>query len=160
MRLRLHRALTHDKAAVGGASSITPVPSCRLVPRPPRLAFALALLAVLAQLWMLQISTTHLAQRVGLQAFWGDICTVHNSPYTAVDLSDPSAGGQSNKALPGGASCPVCSTAAASFAPFAAPAPLPTLPVQTLARRGSADHPAPALRHAGLRPPAQAPPVV
>ena len=128
------------------------------LPRPHRLAFALALLAVLAQFWMAQLSTTHLAQRVGLQAFWGEICTVHNSPYTAVDAPDSSGDGQRSNTPPNAASCPVCSAAAASFVPPAAPAPLPTLPVQALQRQGSADYPAPALRHAGLRPPAQAPP--
>ena len=129
------------------------------LPRPHRLAFALALLAVLAQLWIAQLSTTHLAQRVGLEAFWGEICTVHNSPYTAAGPADPSGDGQRSDTLPNAASCPVCSAAVASFVPLAAPAPLPALPVQPLQRHGSADHPATAARHAGLRPPAQAPPV-
>lgn len=129
------------------------------LPHPHRLAFALALLAVLVQLWMTQISTTHLAQRVGLQAFWGEICTVHNSPYTAADPSDLSGDDQRHDALPKTDSCPVCSAAAASFVPLAAPAPLQALPMQALQYQGSAEYRAPALRHAGLRPPAQAPPV-
>ena len=128
------------------------------LPRPHRLAFALALLAVLAQLWLTQISTTHLAQRVGLQAFWGEICTVQNSPYTAADASDPFQDGQGSDATTHAASCPVCSAVAASFTLPAAPVALPAVPVQAVQRQGSADHLAPALRHAGLRPPAQAPP--
>ena len=107
---------------------------------------------------MAQLSTTHLAQRLGLQAFWGEICIVPNSPYTAADSPDPSRGDQGSNTLPNAASCPVCSTAAASFVTLAAPAPLPVLPVPALQRQGSADHPAPAARHAGLQPPAQAPP--
>ena len=131
----------------------------RSLPHPHRLAFALALLAVLAQLWMTQISTTHWAQQWAQQAFWGEICTVHNSPLTAADASDSSVDGQGGDAMPRGGSCPVCSAAAAGFVPPAAPAPLPALLLQALQRQGSADHPAVALRHAGLRPPAQAPPL-
>ena len=125
---------------------------------PHRLAFVLALLAVLAQLWMTQLSTSHLAQQLGQQAFWGEICSVHNSSYTAADPADASGDGQRSGTLPNAASCPVCSAAAASFVSPAAPARLPALPVQALQRQGSAEHLAPALRHAGLRPPAQAPP--
>ncbi len=130
----------------------------RFIHRPPRLAFVLALLAVLAQLWMAQLSATHLAQRVGLQAFWGEICTVHSSTYTAADASGPALDGQSSDTLPNATSCPVCSAAAVGFVPPVAPAPLPALQAQALQRQGSAEYLAPALRHACLRPPAQAPP--
>ena len=150
--------MTRIKDMEDGTGTIPPVRLQHALPRPHRLAFALALLAVVAQLWMAQLSTTHLAQRVGLQAFWGEICTAYNSPYTTADTSDPSMDGNDSDTLPNTGSCPVCSAAAASFVPLAAPARLPSLPMQTLHRQGSADHPAPALRHASLRPPAQAPP--
>lgn len=107
---------------------------------------------------MAQLGATHLAQRVGLQAFWGEICTVHNSAYPVADAAELSVNGEGSDTLPSATSCPVCSAAAASFVTPAAPASLPAMPVHTLQRQGSAGYLAPALRLAGLRPPAQAPP--
>ena len=150
--------MTKGNTAPCGAVTIAPVPLFRFIHRPPRLAFVLTLLAVLAQLWMAQLSATHLAQRVGLQAFWGEICTVHNSAYPVADAADISVNGERSDTLPNATSCPVCSAAAASFVPLAIPAPLPAMPVHALQRQGSAEYLAPALRLAGLRPPAQAPP--
>lgn len=131
------------------------------LPRPHRLALALALLAVLAQLWMTQLSTRHLGQMLWQQAMWGDICTVHNSPLTALNASadaDASDPADSSDALSRMANCPVCSVASAGLAPS-------YQPTAALAALGNTPYPfAPAsateraLRHAGLRPPAQAPP--
>lgn len=121
-------------------------------PRSRRLAFALALLAVVAQLWMAQSSTRHLAQMLWQQALWSDVCSAQNSTHTT---SDPAEG--SAEPLPNLAHCPVCS-AAAGFAPGAHRPAL--VAAQTLApyrlRLGSA--PVRAVHHANLRPPAQAPP--
>lgn len=134
------------------------------LPRPHRLALALALLAVLVQLCMAPLSTRHLGQMLWQQTLWGEICTVHNSPSTALhssaptdpaDSSDPDAGAG---ALSRMANCPVCSVASAAAAPSQPPA-------LALAARGDTPYlwaPASAaprpLRHASLRPPAQAPP--
>ena len=150
--------LTKGNAVPCSAFTIAHVPLSRFIHRPPRLAFALALLAVLAQLWMAQLGATHLAQRVGLQAFWGEICTVHNSAYTVAGAADLSVNGEGSDTLPNATSCPVCSAAAVGFVPPAAPLPLPALQSQALQRQGRTGYLAPALRHAGLLPPAQAPP--
>ena len=128
------------------------------LPRPHRLAFALALLAVLAQLWMTQLSTRHLGQMLWQQTLWGEVCTAYNSPHTALDISAESDPADSSDALSRMANCPVCSVATASLAPS-------YQPMAALAASGDTPYPLapasaaePALRHAGLRPPAQAPP--
>ena len=107
---------------------------------------------------MAQLGATHLAQRVGLQAFWGEICTVHNSAYTVAGATDTAGDSKRNDTLPNATGCPVCSAAAVGFVPPAAPLPLPALQSQALQRQGRTGYLAPALRHAGLLPPAQAPP--
>ena len=129
------------------------------LPRPHRLALALALLAVLAQLWMAQLSTRHLGQMLWQQTLWGDICTVHNSPLTALDISDASDPADSSNALSRMANCPVCSVAtAATLAPGSQPTAALAAPADTPYQPAPASAPLRALRHAGLRPPAQAPP--
>lgn len=131
------------------------------LPRSHRLAFALALLAVLAQLWMTQLSTRHLGQMLWQQALWGDICTIHNSPLTALnvgtdaDASDPA---QASNALSRMANCPVCSVATAGLAPSYQPTAALATPGNTPYPCAPASATDRALRHAGLRPPAQAPP--
>ena len=88
------------------------------LPRPHRLAFALALLAVVAQLWMAQLSTRHLGQMLWQQTLWGEVCTAYNSPHTALDISAESDPADSSDALSRMANCPVCSVATASLAPL------------------------------------------
>ena len=140
------------------------------LPRPHRLALALALLAVLAQLWMVQISTRHLGQMLWQQTLWGEVCTAYNSPHTALNVSADAASSDpanatdaadpadTSDALSRMANCPVCSVASATATPNQPP-------LLALAAQGDTPYPfAPAsapqraLRHAGLRPPAQAPP--
>lgn len=140
------------------------------LPRSHRLALALALLAVLAQLCMAPLGTRHLGQMLWQQTLWGEVCTAYNSPHTALhsgaqadpsgasDASDASDSGNGADAFSRMASCPVCSAASAAAAPS-------QLPVLALAARGETPYlraPASAvpraLRHASLRPPAQAPP--
>ena len=128
------------------------------LPHPHRLALALALLAVVAQLWMAQLSTRHLGQMLWQQAMWGEICTVHNSPLTALDVSDESDPADSSNALSRMANCPVCSVAAAGLAPSYQPTAALAAPGDTPYQHAPASAPVRALRHAGLRPPAQAPP--
>ena len=127
-------------------------------PRSHRLAFALALLAVLAQLWMAQISTRHVGQMLWQQTLWGDVCTAHNSTYNTTSATDPDADSERSDPLPNLAHCPVCSAAAAGVAPGATQPP--PLAAQALApcRVRLASAPVYALRHTSLRPPAQAPP--
>lgn len=123
--------------------------------RSRRLAFALALLAVLAQLWMSQVSTRHMGQMLWQQTLWGDVCTAQNSTHAA---SNPISDSERSEPMPNLAHCPVCSAAAAGLAPGATQPP--PLAAQALApyRLGLASAPVYALRHTSLRPPAQAPP--
>ncbi len=137
-------------------------------PRPHRLALALALLAVLAQLWMGQISTRHLGQMLWQQTLWGEVCTAYNSPHTALNVSDTSTGisdssessdsSDSSDVLSRMANCPVCSIATAGLAPNQQPTLVSAVLGDTPYPFTPASAPERALRHAGLRPPAQAPP--
>lgn len=137
------------------------------LPRPHRLALALALLAVLAQLWMAQLSTRHWGQMLWQQTLWGEICTVHNSSYTAPDpsahsnasnASDSSNPSDSSDALTRMANCPVCSVAIATLVPGSSSTAALVAPADTPYQRAPTSAPVRALRHASLRPPAQAPP--
>lgn len=128
---------------------------CKFLPRPPRLAFGLALLAVLAQLWMVQLSTHHMAQMLWQQVLWGEVCTVGDSPHRAVP---PASEGEPSAQMSNLANCPVCFAAAlgpALGSTHTAPAATHD---STPYRIRLATAPAHALRHANLRPPAQAPP--
>jgi hypothetical protein len=107
---------------------------------------------------MTQLSARHIGQMLWQQALWGDICTVHNSPQTAFDVSAESNSADASDALSRMANCPVCSIATAGLTPNDQPTaalvasgdtPYPFAPASATVR---------ALRHAGLRPPAQAPP--
>jgi guanyl-specific ribonuclease Sa len=123
------------------------------------LALALALLAVLAQLWMGQISTRHLGQMLWQQTLWGEVCTAYNSPHTALNVSDTSTGiSDSSDVLSRMANCPVCSIATAGLAPNQQPTLVSAVLGDTPYPFTPASAPERALRHAGLRPPAQAPP--
>ena len=127
--------------------------------RPHRLALALALLAVLAQLWMVQISTRHLGQMLWQQTLWGEVCTAYNSPHTALNVSaDAADPADTSDALSRMANCPVCSVASAAATPSQAPLLALAALGDTPYPLASASAPQRALRHAGLRPPAQAPP--
>jgi hypothetical protein len=129
---------------------------------------ALALLAVLAQLWMGQISTRHLGQMLWQQTLWGEVCTAYNSPHTALNVSDTSTGisdssessdsSDSSDVLSRMANCPVCSIATAGLAPNQQPTLVSAVLGDTPYPFTPASAPERALRHAGLRPPAQAPP--
>lgn len=131
------------------------------------MALALALLAVLAQLWMVQISTRHLGQMLWQQTLWGEVCTAYNSPHTALNVSaDAASSDPANAADPADtsdalsrmANCPVCSVASAAATPSQAPLLALAALGDTPYPLASASAPQRALRHAGLRPPAQAPP--
>ena len=134
------------------------------LPRSHRLALALALLAVLAQLCMAQLSTRHLGQMLWQQTLWGEVCTAYNSPHTALnssaeaDPSDSSDPGNATDALSRMATCPVCSVASAAAAPSQPPALALAAPGDTPYLRAPASATPRALRHTSLRPPAQAPP--
>ena len=125
------------------------------LPRPHRLALALAL----ALLWMAQLSTRHLGQMLWQQTLWGDVCTVHNSPFTALNVSAESDPADASNALSRMANCPVCSVAAAAaLVPGSTAITALAAPADTPYQRAPTSAPVRALRHAGLRPPAQAPP--
>ncbi|MDD2846428.1 MAG: hypothetical protein PHT57_15920 [Rhodoferax sp.] len=124
------------------------------LPRSRRLAFALALLAVLAQLWMAQVSTRHIAHMLWQQSLWGDVCSAQHSLHT---LSDPAPDSERTDPLPHLAHCPVCS-AAASFAPGTHRPALVAAQALAPYRIPLESAPVRALHHANLRPPAQAPP--
>lgn len=127
----------------------------RSLSRSRRLAFALALLAVLAQLWMSQVSTQHMAQMLWQQVLRGDVCTAQNSTHTA---SDPASNTERTEPLPNLAHCPVCSAAAAGVAPGVTRPALVAAQAVAPYRIRLASAPVRALRHASLRPPTQAPP--
>lgn len=122
-----------------------------------RLGMALALLALLAQLWLGQVSTAHMAQMLVPAAMAADICTAQESPSlsASTSASTQAPGHGTADAL---MNCPVCAVAT-------------TVAAADLWPHGSTAHPpqaadsfsnqpvAPrALRHASLYPPAQAPP--
>lgn len=120
--------------------------------RIPRLATSLALFALLAQLWMGQVSTGHLARLLTGGAAALDICS-------AGDASDGDAGGAHRGGTAQPFNCPVCFVAAAGAAPAAgAPVSQDALaPARPRAFQHSLEPRA--QRRAGLRPPPQAPPV-
>ena len=120
----------------------------RALPRSHRLALVLAVLAVVAQLWMAQLSTRHLGTMLWQQTLWGEVCSTNDR---TADV-DPEALSQI-------ANCPVCSAVAAGLAPGHTPAVALAAPGDTpYLAAATASAPVRALRHASLRPPAQAPP--
>lgn len=110
----------------------------------------LAMLALLAQLWMVQASARHWADMATQALLSADICTVH-----AQDGAGP---GTQDKAHPMGGMqhCPVCSVAGASFmaSPGGNGAVPPGPQAQTPIQHDNAAAPQPSR----LRPPAQGPP--
>ncbi|WP_459263536.1 DUF2946 family protein [Alicycliphilus sp. T452] len=111
----------------------------------------LAMLALLAQLWMVQASARHWAGMATQALLSADICTVHEPGGTGPGAHD------NDQPMGGMQHCPVCSVAGASFiASHSGAAAVPPGP------HGSApiayDSPA-APRPDRLRPPAQGPPL-
>jgi hypothetical protein len=113
---------------------------------------ALALLALLAQVWVGQVSTSHLGQML-TQTLWGDVCTVQASPH-----SGETPDGPQGHAMGNAFSCPVCAVAGAGFTPGRIPAVVASLKANAAYDFAFTSVPARALRHANERPPAQAPP--
>ena len=107
----------------------------------------LAVLAVVAQLWMAQLSTRHLGAMLWQQTLWGEVCSTNDR---TADV-DPDA-------LSHIANCPVCHAAAAGLAPGSSAITALAAPGDTPYFAAIASAPVRALRHASLRPPAQAPP--
>lgn len=118
--------------------------------REHRLAFYLAFLALLAQLWLWQISTTHQLRLAAMGP--AEICTTSPRALPVVALH------VSEDGKPSADLCPVCSSAATTSVPLG-PAHVP----QATAVHGPACAlqaiAAPRSSPAGLRPPARAPPL-
>lgn len=117
-----------------------------------RPALCLALLALLAQLWLTQLSVGHLARMLGERAAWGEICTT--GAATHPDDTAPDDSHSAAAAL----GCPVCAAAAAQVAAVQRAASAPPA-AWTLQRLHAATAPVLGEHRAGLRPPAQAPPL-
>ncbi len=137
-----------------------PARQCRAVkPRAPfflhrRLGMALALLALLAQFWMGQASTGHMAQMLSMAG--GGICSAQGDPIGSMAAAD--ADGNSHRAVDAFMHCPVCAVAALSTLANHH-GPLIAAPAQhTIATLGTEQAPPRTLRHAHLYPPAHAPP--
>ena len=111
----------------------------------------LAMLALLAQLWMVQASARHWADMATQALFNADICSVHGQ-----EGASPGSPGD-GQPMGGMQHCPVCSVAGASFfASHSATAALPPGPHgATPISHGNQ----PAREPARLRPPAQGPPL-
>lgn len=108
----------------------------------------LALLAVLAQLWMAQLSQQHLARQLAGALPWGEVCRADGSGALV-----PEDTGQ-----PMGAGCAVCAVAGTGLAP--PPALLAGFAATPSEGAAPPSHPAapPSERLRGLRPQPQAPP--
>ncbi len=117
------------------------------LPTAHRLALVLAVLAVVAQLWMAQLSTRHLGAMLWQQTLWGEVCSTNDRTADA----DP-------QALSHIANCPVCHVVAVGFAPGSNASAALAAPGDTPYFAAATSAPVRALRHASLRPPAQAPP--
>ncbi|WP_168735148.1 DUF2946 family protein [Pseudothauera rhizosphaerae] len=136
-------------------------PSGALTSRQWRLAFRLALLAVLAH-WLLGFAAAqHWARMLGASpAAWADICSPSGIQYGAADLpfAASSPGDEEGTRLAGGTYCAVCA------ATLSAPLPAPTAQAAVPAAAGPVRAglpsvsalPSPAL----LRPPPRGPPVI
>jgi len=110
----------------------------------------LAMLALLAQLCMVQASARHWADMATQALLSADICSVHTQGGTGLGTQD------NEQPMDGMQHCPVCSVAGASFfASHSATAALPPGPHgATPISHGNQ----PAREPARLRPPAQGPP--
>lgn len=122
--------------------------SPRTLPRRRRAASLLALLAVLAQLWMVQLSQQHLVRQVVDALPWGEVCRADGPGMP--DSGQPMG--------MGGMGCAVCAVAGTGLAPP------PVLLAGVAAERVAGTAPwalpiAPAQQRVrGLRPQPQAPP--
>ena len=112
----------------------------------------LAMLALFAQLWAGQVSTSHLGQMLS-QAAWSDVCTAQPTPHT-----NKTPDGPQGHAMGSALSCPVCAVAGAGFTPGKVPAVVAKLQDDAAYDVAFASIPARAPRHTNVRPPAQAPP--
>ncbi|HRM47488.1 MAG: hypothetical protein KA145_06780 [Alicycliphilus sp.] len=109
----------------------------------------LAMLALLAQLWMVQASARHWADMATQALFSADICSVHGQAG--------SPGPQGDEQPMGGMQhCPVCSVAGASF--IASGGSTATLPRAPQGPPPSHHDSQPQRESKRLRPPAQGPP--
>ncbi len=137
-----------------------PAQQSRVVkPRAPsflhrRLGMALALLALLAQFWMGQASTGHMAQMLAMAG--GGICSAQADPMGSMAAADND--GNSHRVVDAFMHCPVCAVAALSTLANHH-GPLIAAPVQhAIAPLGDGQTPPRTLRHTHLYPPAHAPP--
>jgi len=124
------------------------VSSPRALPRHRYAAGLLALLAVLAQLWMVQLSQQHLVRQVVDALPWGEVCRADGPGMP--DSGQPMG--------MGGMGCAVCAVAGTGLAP--PPVLLAGLAAARVAGTAPWAHPgAPAQQRVrGLRPQPQAPP--
>lgn len=121
-------------------------------PRKLYLSMVLSMVALLAQMWMVQVSAGHQGQVLAQQLMAGDICTQQTS---AQDL--PAAPPAGHK-MDGSSVCSICSLAAASFTPGREPAAIPEHRALALHNIRFSSVSARPLRHANTLPQAQAPP--
>ncbi|MBS0507866.1 MAG: hypothetical protein JSR53_10845 [Proteobacteria bacterium] len=113
-----------------------------------RPGMVLAMLALLAQLWMVQSSARHWADMATQALLSADVCTLHGQGDGPQGNDQPMGGMQH---------CPVCSAASASFiASHTGTAAVPPGPQG--ATPGTHDS-APPREPTRLRPPAQGPPL-
>lgn len=111
----------------------------------------LALLAVVAQLWMGQVGAEHLARLLSAGAPWGDICSAEDGNRTG----DAGRHAHLRNAL----GCPICTASASGSAPLVA---VPAAPIMVATAPATLTLPSAApVRGEGpaaLLPPSQAPP--
>lgn len=108
----------------------------------------LAMLALLAQLCMVQSSTRHLADMATQALFNADICSVHDQGSSGPQDGDEPMGAMQH--------CPICGVAGASF--MASSSAALALPPGPHGLATSRHYGAPAPQPDRLRPPAQGPP--
>lgn len=109
----------------------------------------LAMLALLAQLWMVQASARHWADMATQALFSADICSVHGQAGSP----DPQGGEQP---MGGMQHCPVCSVAGASFIASHGSTATPSRAPQSPPPSNHDSQPQPGPDR--LRPPAHGPP--
>lgn len=115
---------------------------------------ALAMLALFAQLWMVQLSTVHWGQMLSEQALFSDVCSAQTATHSGQTPDTSPA----NHTGGGWLNCPVCSAAAASFTPPSLPTAVAAVHEDAFYRIQMPSSVATTPRRANLRPPAQAPP--
>jgi hypothetical protein len=115
---------------------------------------SLALLALLAQFWMVQIGTSHLSHMLTQAGAGSDICTVQG----AVALASTGTSADSHTAVDAALHCPYCAAAAASAVAVRSDSRLATMAPRSGTQFSFLPAAPRALRHASLYPPAHAPP--